>query len=145
MPLVGQYYTGDYNMCFFMLWPLPLAKLTMLPSVETQTVQFVHDARRCNDLVQARNLRFGGFHVYLKFKRDVNTGRETLIVSSVESPVRYRGRGWLWAYLRLCDSLVPSDVAIESVINKRLKNSLKNHPNFVELSNDYFVMTNVRP
>ena len=77
---VGQFYTDDHNIYSF----------TMLPSVETQTVQFVHDARRCNDLVQARNLKFGGFCVYIKFKRDVNTGRETLIVSAVESPVRYR-------------------------------------------------------
>ena len=112
----------------------------MLPSVETQTVKFVKEARSHVDLVQSKNLKFGGFSIYIKYKRDERSGKESLIIARVEVPLRYRGRGWFWIYLDLCNGLVPQGVEIESVVNKRLKKSLINKPNFVELVNDCFLM-----
>lgn len=112
----------------------------MLPSLESQTEQFIRTARRSGEESSVASLGFAGFNAYLRFQVDPATGRELLCIASVESPERFRGRGWLWAYLRICQGLINGKVQLESVGSRRLRSSLRNHPEFQELGNHDFLM-----
>lgn len=114
----------------------------MLPSVEAQTVEFVHNARSSGETLKSAALRFGGFYVFIRYKYDTVEEKETLVIAGVESPERYRGRGWFWAYCTICSSLVSDGVEVESVTNRQLRDSLRRNPNFVERDDGNFAMTN---
>ncbi len=120
-----------------------------LPSVETQTVEFLEFARGRNEVV-ARWLEFGGFYVYLRYnpdfrkESDVPLG-ELLIIASVTIPQRYRHRGWFWRYCELCRALVAGGIAVESVANQRLHASLNNSRNFQEVRQGFFLLTSPFP
>ena len=112
----------------------------MSPSLESQTEQFIRTARGSGEESSVASLGFAGFTAYLRFQVDPATGCELLCIASVESPERFRGRGWLWAYLRICRALINGKVQLESVVSSRLRSSLRNRPEFQEFGDDDFLM-----
>ena len=126
----------------------PHSRDAKLPSVESQTVQFVRTSRMQlkNQLPQSvfSWLEWGGFKVYARYCRQYPANEiivgEVLVIASVEVPERFRGRGWFWSYCEQCLSLVDDGLIIESVINKKLKHSLSMRTEFAEVSpNTYFL------
>ena len=119
------------------------ARKVMLPSVETQTLDFVAEARATGERVVARWLCWGGFRVYLRIWRNYEAAGavlgEVLMIANVEVPERCRGRGCFKAYLELCELLGFDALLIESVVNKRLRGHLRKRADFVELDGNHFL------
>jgi hypothetical protein len=122
----------------------PPSRSEKLPSVETQTVAFVEHARSQRRAAVSRWLKWGGFAIYLRYYKHytaegVRIG-EVLVIASVESPIRYRRRGWFWRYCQLCLALVDDGLIIESVVNEELIKALSMRPEFVEVSPSTFFL-----
>lgn len=117
--------------------------LPRLPSIESQTIAFVEEARSM-PRIKPRWLRWDGFWVYLRHRKDYACGdlllREAIVIANVEVPRRYQRRGWFWRYCQLCLALTGDAVVIEEVQNPYLYSALKRRPEFVEVSPTLFVI-----
>lgn len=122
----------------------PHSRRAKLPSVESQTVEFVRTSRKQLKDQHRRWLEWGGFKVYARYCQqypaDETIFGEILVIASVEVPKRLRGRGWFWYYCELCLALVDDGLIIESVINKELRRSLSMRPEFIEISPNTFFL-----
>lgn len=118
-------------------------KKVVLPSLETQTLAFVAEARAADERVFARCLAWAGFRAYLRVWRDYDAAGEVLpevlIIAQIEVPERFRGRGWFWQYCDLCAMLGFDALVIESVVNKRLRASLRARADCVEFAEHNFL------
>lgn len=119
------------------------SRKVMLPSVETQTLAFVAEARATDERVVARWLCWGGFRVYLRVWRGYEAAGEVfgevLMIANVEVPERFRGRGWFWRYSELCAMLGFDALVVESVVNKRLRGSLRARDDYIEFEEHNFL------
>jgi len=115
-----------------------------LPSIETQTVEFIEQARNRPGNSQTRRLRWQGFRAYLRFWRDYPLGhlilREAVVIASVGVPPAYAGRGWFWRYCQLCLALSSDALVLEEVLHPGLYAALKRRPEFVEVVPKTFVI-----
>lgn len=80
------------------------------PSLELQTVEFYEHACTA-ELHDNVALQRYGFRVLLEYVPAIVLSThgvlsDILVIGDVYVPVRYRGRGWLTYYLKLCSSLV---------------------------------------
>lgn len=122
---------------------------SQLPSVEAQTIEFFEEGRRA-DWMAARYLRFGGFEVYLRYRRNVtlldgSVLGEVLVIARVTIPRRYRERGWFWRYCQLCAALANDGVIVEAVLNPWLLEALRRHPEFREYATQDFLLQKTQP
>lgn len=120
-----------------------------LPSVETQTIAFIEESRALPRPAQPRWLRWGGFWVYLRHRRDYRIGglllREAIVVANVEVPPAYEGRGWFWRYCQMCLALTEDALVLEEVLNPHLHAAIKRRPEFVEVAPGTFVLRKKQP
>ena len=120
-----------------------------LPSVETQTVEFVEESRALPGRSQTRRLRWNGFSLYLRYWRDYPlvdlSLREAVVIASVGIPEAYEGRGWFWRYCQLCLALSEDALVVEEVLNPHLYAAIKRRPEFVEVAPATFVIRKGKP
>lgn len=114
-----------------------------LPSVETQTVEFVESALGHSD-ISRRWLEFNGFYVFLRYCPRFTVAdvvlENVLVIANVEIPEKYRNRGWFWRYCQLCAALVEGGVVAESVVNIDLRRSLTKKSGIEELQPGHFFL-----
>jgi hypothetical protein len=120
-----------------------------LPSVETQTIEFIEESRAQPRPCQSRRLRWDGFSVYLRFWRGYPVGflelKEAVVIANVEIPEAYEGRGWFWRYCQLCLALTSDALVLEEVHHDGLYAALKKRPEFVEVVPKTFVIRKRKP
>lgn len=120
-----------------------------LPSVETQTIEFVEESRALPGPCQTRRLRWQGFSLYLRYWRDYPlvdiSLREAVVIASVGIPEAYEGRGWFWRYCQLCLALTDDALVLEEVLNADLYAAIKRRPEFVEVAPRTFVLRKKQP
>lgn len=120
-----------------------------LPSIETQTVEFIEESRALPGRSHTRWLRWQGFTLYLRHWRDYRlvdvSLREAVVIASVGIPEAYEGRGWFWRYCQLCLALSEYALVVEEVLNPSLYAAIKRRPEFVEVAPATFVIRKERP
>lgn len=126
-----------------------MARRVLLPSVETQTVAFVEDARARGWPIVSEWVGWNGFKVYLRYVREYTIKEEpigeVLVIANIEIPARWQRRGWFWRYCQLCLALVENGIAIESAYNPWLRDALARRNPFVEWWPNQFVLVKKRP
>lgn len=120
-----------------------------LPSIEAQTIAFVEESRALPRPAKPRWLRWDGFWLYVRHRRDYRIGglllSEAIVVANVEVPLRYQRRGWFWRYSQLCLALTSDALVVEEVQNPHLYAAIKRKPGFVEVSEGTFVIRKKKP
>lgn len=120
-----------------------------LPSIETQTVEFMEESRARPGRSHTRWLRWQGFRIYLRYWRDYPlvdmSLREALVIANVEIPSAYEWRSWFWRYCQLCLALTDDALVVEEVQNPYLYAAIKQRPEFVEVAPALFVIRKERP
>ena len=89
------------------------------PSIETQTIELL-ERLRAESTSRIVNLRCNGFRVTIMYEHEVPNGAHRtfnglLTVSNVWVPLRYRRRGWLTCYLKLCEQFAGDALFVESL------------------------------
>jgi hypothetical protein len=115
-----------------------------IPSVEAQTVAFL-DACKHGHSIEHSTMQYAGFSIYLRYALQMQlsperTVRNLLIIGNVDIPEKLRDRGWFWRYVQLCAALNDGHLLVQSVVNKRLLASLRNHPAFEEVLDRSFLL-----
>lgn len=120
-----------------------------LPSIESQTVEFVEESRTMPGRSYTRWLRWNGLWVYVRHRKDYPCGdlllREAIVIANVQVPPAYEGRGWFWRYCQLCLALTSDALVVEEVQNPHLYAAIKRKPGFVEVSEGTFVIRKKKP
>ena len=120
-----------------------------LPSIETQTIEFVEESRALPRPAQPRWLRWDGFWVYVRHRKDYPCGdlllSEAIVIANVQVPPAYEGRGWFWRYCQLCLALTDDALVLEEVLNPYLYAAIKRRPEFVEVAPGTFVLRKKQP
>lgn len=120
-----------------------------LPSIEAQTINFVEESRTLPGRSHTRWLRWDGFWVYVRHRKDYPCGdlllSEAIVIANVEVPPAYEGRGWFWRYCQLCLALTDDALVVEEVQNPYLHAAIKRRPEFVEVAPGTFVLRKKQP
>lgn len=120
-----------------------------LPSIEAQTIAFIEASRAQAQPAKPKWLRWRGFWVYLRYRRDYRVGdmllREAIVIANIEVPRRFQGRGWFWRYCQLCLALTNDALVVEEVQNPYLYAAIKQRTEFVEVAPATFVIRKQRP
>lgn len=90
-----------------------------VPSIELQTVEFVEFARS-QGVSRRGELQRGGFRVTLEYQPEcsfprIGTLKDFMLIADVYVPMRYRSRGWLTSYLKMCLMLVSDGLLVCNV------------------------------
>lgn len=89
------------------------------PSIETQTIELL-ERLRAESTSRIVNLHCNGFRVTIMYEHEVPHGAHhafngLVTISNVWVPLRYRRRGWLTYYLKLCEQFAGDALFVESL------------------------------
>lgn len=102
--------------------------IRQIPSLELQTIAFLDKVLGGNTPSSIR-LDWNGFQTLLSYEPEYfltssMPRRPVLVISDVQVPVRFRGRGWLTRYWEMCWFCSGLGIIIEPVRYEPLGNSL---------------------
>ena len=123
---------------------LRLTQQRRLPSVESQTLDFMEFARQKGEAMSAW-AQWAGFAVFLRYApsrqlTDALAVGECLAISTIRIPERLQHRGWFWRYCQLCLCIVDDALILEGVVNPALREALRRRPECLEFHAQSFVL-----
>lgn len=105
-----------------------MSPIWRIPSLELQTIAFLDEVLG-GDAPRSIRLDWNGFHALLSYEpeyflTDSMPRRPVLVITDVQVPIRFRGRGWLTHYWEMCWFSSGLGIIIEPVRYEPLGKSL---------------------